>query len=228
MNTNIFNYLSYGVYIVTTMDGDKPVGCTANCAMQVTAVPATIAVSINHDNYTHACIEKTGKFAISILKETSDPIIIGAFGFSSSKNIDKFKHVSYEMKEGLPVLTDACGYIICNVIDKFETLTHTIFLGDALEGELGENPESAMTYAYYHKELKGKTSKNAPTFQTNESTSTGSAASVKTAPTEKIKEAPKKATFVCEVCGYEYFEDSVPADFICPICGQGADVMKTV
>ena len=72
INKNAFRNLSYGVYVVSTLDGERPTGCVANSAMQITSEPATIAVSINHDNYTNACIEKTGKFAISILTEQSN------------------------------------------------------------------------------------------------------------------------------------------------------------
>ena len=61
MNKNTFRNLSYGVYIISTLDGERPTGCVANSAMQITSSPASIAVSINHDNYTNACIEKTGK-----------------------------------------------------------------------------------------------------------------------------------------------------------------------
>ena len=60
-NTALFN-LSYGVYVVTTWGEGKATGCTANSAMQITATPATIAVSINHDNYTNKCIKDTGIF----------------------------------------------------------------------------------------------------------------------------------------------------------------------
>ena len=67
INKNAFRDMSYGVYVVSTLDGVRPTGCVANSAMQITSEPATIAVSINHDNYTNGCIEKTGKFAISIL-----------------------------------------------------------------------------------------------------------------------------------------------------------------
>ncbi|WP_094378657.1 rubredoxin [Lachnotalea glycerini] len=35
MNINAFNNLSYGVYIITTWDEERPTGCTANCAMQI-------------------------------------------------------------------------------------------------------------------------------------------------------------------------------------------------
>ncbi len=83
MNKNVFHKLSYGVYVVSTWDDGRPTGCTANSAMQITSSPVTIAVSINHDNYTNHCINETGRFAVSILAEDSDPSIIGTFGFKS-------------------------------------------------------------------------------------------------------------------------------------------------
>lgn len=52
MNKNAFYQLSYGVYVVSTWDKGRATGCTANSAMQITSSPATIAISINHDNYT--------------------------------------------------------------------------------------------------------------------------------------------------------------------------------
>ncbi len=40
MNKNAFRSLSYGVYIISTMDGERPTGCVANSAMQITSSPA--------------------------------------------------------------------------------------------------------------------------------------------------------------------------------------------
>lgn len=204
MNENVFRSMSYGVYIVTTMDGDRPTGCTANSIMQVTAVPATVAISINHDNYTNQCIQKHGKFAFSILAEESDPGLIGNFGFRSGKDVDKFDGVDYEMAGEVPVIKNTCGYVVCNVIDKLETATHTIFLGEVVEGEPYDEKAQAMTYAYYHKVIKGKSPKNAPTYL------------------PEVKEE-KKVEYVCDICGYVYEGDPLPEDFICPICGVGAD-----
>ena len=90
MNQNAVRKLSYGVYIISTLDGERPTGCVANSAMQITSSPATIAVSINHDNYTNECIKKSGKFALSIMSEEADPGIIGVFGFQSGKDTNKF------------------------------------------------------------------------------------------------------------------------------------------
>ena len=124
--------LSYGVYVLTTTLDGAPKGCIANSAMQITSTPATFAVSVNHNNFTNKCIQKSGKFAISVLATNSDPAIIGTFGFKSSETVDKFNGLSYKTVEGMPVLNDACGYIVCKVIDKMETSTHTVFLGEMI------------------------------------------------------------------------------------------------
>ena len=157
MNKNAFRQLSYGVYVVSTWDKGRATGCTANSAMQITSEPATIAVSINHDNYTNQCIQDTGKFAISILGEHSSPGIIGTFGFKSGRDSDKFGEVEQTVKGFLPVVADACAYIVCEVIDKMETSTHTVFLGKVLDADMLKE-DAPMTYAYYHNVIKGKSS----------------------------------------------------------------------
>lgn len=212
MNTNIFRNMSYGVYIVGATDNGRPTGCIANSIMQITSSPATIAVSINHDNYTNKCIKETGLFSFSILSEDSPADLIGTFGFQCGKDIDKFANVEYELVEGAPVVKNTCGYVVCKVIDKMETATHTVFLGEVIAAETYENAGHEMTYAYYHNVIKGKSPKNAPTYLPDE------------AP------APAAATvkYVCQVCGYVYEGDPLPADFICPVCRQGADKFKKV
>lgn len=212
MNNSAFRNMSYGVYIISTWDDKRPTGCTANSAMQITSDPATIAISINHDNYTNQCIEKTGKFAISILGENSDPSIIGTFGFQSGKNVNKFDSVKYEIKGDMPIVTGGCAYITCEVVNKIETDTHTVFLGKVIDADVLSKDDS-MTYAYYHKVIKGKSPKNAPTY-------------IK----EDISDEDNKVKYVCSVCGYEYlgsipFEE-LPDDYVCPICGQPKSVFK--
>ncbi len=211
MNKQVFRNFSYGVYVVSTLDGTRPTGCIANSIMQITSTPATIAISMNHDNYTNSCIRSSGKFAVSILSESSDPSLIGHFGFQSGKDINKFDAVTYNTVDGLPVIKDACGYLTCKVIDQLETSTHTVFLGEVVEGDvLSSDP--AMTYAYYHNVVKGKSPKNAPTYIEE----------------EQHKEVASK--WVCGICGYVYdgetaFEE-LPDTYTCPICKQPKTVFK--
>lgn len=41
-------------------------------------------------------------------------------------------------------------------------------------------------------------------------------------------DAKKTGKWICQVCGYVYEGEELPADFKCPICGQGADKFKKV
>lgn len=206
MNTNAFRNLSYGVYIISTLDGERPTGCVANSVMQITSSPATIAVSMNHDNYTHSCIEESGWFAVSVLSEQSAPCLIGTFGFQSGKESNKFDGVEAVEKEGIPVVTDACAYVVCKVINKMETSTHTVFLGEVVDADVLKNAEP-MTYTYYHKEVKGKSPKNAPTYL----------------PEEQDGEKAESEKWVCGICGYVH-EGELPEDYRCPVCRQPGSV----
>lgn len=213
MNKNAFRSLSYGVYVISTWDNGRATGCTANSAMQITSEPATIAISINHDNYTNKCIKENGRFSISILGENSDPGIIGTFGFKSGRDNNKFEEVQWDVKGFLPVVTDACAYIVCEVIDTMETSTHTVFLGQVTDADVLKK-DDAMTYAYYHNVIKGKSPKAAPTYIAEE------------APQEQ------KEKYVCGVCGYEYAGDvpfeELPDTYVCPVCKQPKSVFKKI
>ena len=198
MDNNILRDLSYGVYVVSTMNGDKPTGCIANSLIQVTY--DTIAVSINHDNFTNECITKCGLFGVSILGEHVDENVIPVFGFKSGREVFKFENIDSINIEGVNILTHATGYLVCKVIDKMETETHTVFLGKIIAGEKLES-DKPMTYAYYHKVKKGTSPKNAPTY---------------------IEEKVSGDCWKCIICGYIYEGDLTkePDDYICPLCKQ--------
>lgn len=199
MNKKALFDLSYGVYIVTSKDGTRDVGCVANSAMQVTSSPATVAVSINHDNFTNGAIKESGRFAVSIMPETASPSLIGTFGFKSSRDTDKFEGLPTLEKDGLHIIPTAKSYLVCRVIDTLETSTHTVFLGEVEDADVLTDGE-VMTYAYYHKVIKGKAPKNAPTY------------------VEETKEdaSPK---WKCGICGYVSDLSELPDDFTCPMCG---------
>ena len=95
--------------------------------------------------------------------------------------------------------------MIGNVIDVMETETHTIFLGEVTNAD-DYSDENPMTYKYYHEKLKGSSPKNAPTYEEKQDDE------------KKLDKKTKK--WKCKICGYVYEGDTVPEDFVCPICGQ--------
>ncbi len=163
MNNNVFKKLSYGVYIVACEYNGKYTGCTVNSIMQITSDPAIIALSVNHENYTHVCIEETKKFSISILSEQSNPLAIGTFGFRSGRDCNKFDIIPYDIKNSLPVIKDACAYLICELKGKIDTHSHTVYIAEVIDGDV-LNDIKPMTYEYYHNVIKGKSPKTAPTY----------------------------------------------------------------
>ena len=200
--------LSYGLYVIGAKDGDRYAGCVVNTVTQSTAKPVTLTVCINKDNYTNACVKKTKEFSVSILSEKVKESVFGIFGFSSSRDRDKFAEVPFGLTpSGLPYLNEGvAGYLQCKVIGFTENFTHTIFIAEVQEAENLFN-EPPMTYAYYHRVIKGKTPKNASAYVE-----------------EKVETADQAGSYVCGICGYVYpgskeeFE-GLPDDYACPICG---------
>lgn len=165
MDISALYKLSYGLYIIGAKDGERNVGLVVNTVTQSTSNPITLTVCINHDNYTNECIKKTKMFSVSILSEQTPQLTFGIFGFSSSRERDKFAEVPFATTEaGLPYLTEGVtGYLQCKVIDTIENFTHTIFVAEVTDAKNLSN-EPPMTYAYYHNVVKLKTPKNASTY----------------------------------------------------------------
>ncbi len=164
MNRKALQKLSYGVYIVTTADAEKKYGCVANSAMQITSSPASIAVSINHDNATHDKIMETKTFAVCVLPTDIDPMLIGGFGYRSSRDTDKFNDVSHTMHDGMPVPDTAMAWVTCHVTQTMDAGSHSIILGEVVDCDIVRDDAIPMTYLYYHTVIKGTSPKNAPTY----------------------------------------------------------------
>ncbi|MDR2860698.1 MAG: flavin reductase [Elusimicrobiota bacterium] len=211
MDIKALRDLSYGVFILGTRDGKRLTGCVVNVAIQTSSTPPIIAVCVNRENFTNACIKASGGFSVSILSENAHGDLIGRFGFKSGKDIDKFDGIKYELTaDNFPVVSEGiAGWLSCKVIDSKELATHTMFFGELTDAkQIGG--AKAMTYAYYHNVIKGKSPEKAPTYQKEEDTKM------------------EKKVWKCKVCGYVYDEsegafESLPADWKCPICGVGKE-----
>ncbi len=58
MNRAALHQISYGLYIVTSGQDGKFNGQIANSIVQATSKPATLAICINKENYTHELIQE--------------------------------------------------------------------------------------------------------------------------------------------------------------------------
>lgn len=200
-NKAIFN-ISYGLFVLVARQGEKDNACIINVAQQVTSDPLQLMICVNKQNLTHDMILRTLKFNLCPLSEEATMKPFQHFGFQSGHDVNKFAECETELRteNGLLYLPKFINSVISCVVTKSIDLgTHTLFIARVMETKvLTDSP--SITYAYYQQHIKPK------------------------------PEAPKteggKKKWVCEVCGYVYEGDELPADYICPWCKHPASDFK--
>ena len=207
MDITVLFKLTYGLYVVGTMDGERPVGCIINTCFQVTSQNPILAISLNKNNYTLDAIKRAGRFSLSILAEDTNPAIISSFGFCSSCDNDKYADYGYDMTEGAPMVKGKfAGRLVLDALNFVDNETHVVVLARLVDTVKGEG--TPMTYDYYHRVVKGKAPKNAPTYVAEEE-SKG----------DKAESAGNKKRYKCDICGYiAEVEGELPDDYRCPLC----------
>jgi len=197
-----FRNLTYGLFFITANDGDKDNGCIVNTVGQITVTPNQISISMNKNNLTHDMVLKTGVLNVSVLTQATPFSVFENFGLVSGKNEDKFKRAEAQSwSSKLKRAENGCYYLAnyanamfsCKVVSTLDAGTHTIFLAEVMEAQaIGTEP--SCSYAYYFENIKPK-------------------------PQLKKEE---KTGYICKICNYVYEGESLPADFICPLCKHGA------
>lgn len=189
---SILYSITQGVYVLTTIGS----GCVVDAVSQVSGGDAPlISVAVMKRNYTNEVLKKNDKFALSILSEKVEPKVVETFGMHSSKDYDKFSLVDTSEVEGIKVINDSIGYMVCEIVDTIENDTHTLFIGKVIERHRN-NDEKAMSYGYYQEHKEDFV---------------------------KVKTTSGKTAWVCQICGYIYYGDTLPSDFVCPKCGVGRE-----
>lgn len=142
--------LSYGLYVVASTKGELINGQCANTVFQITSAPPQIAIGIGTDRYTHEFIQESRIFSVNVLADDSIDLA-KHFGFQSGRDVDKFATVEYKLSElGLPLLSQALAIFQCRVVGELECGTHTLYLGEVLEGQV-QRKATPLTYAEYHR-----------------------------------------------------------------------------
>ena len=187
----LFN-IGYGLYVVTSKDGERDNALIVNTVSQLTDTPNRVAVTVNKQNYSHHIIKQTGIMNVNCLSVEAPFEVFEKYGFVSGRVKNKF--------EGEEVLRSDNGLVFLNwYINSFMSLkvedyvdlgTHGMFICSVTEARVISDRET-MTYTYYQKNVKPK------------------------------PQTEGKKGFVCKVCGYVYEGDELPDDFICPLCKHG-------
>ncbi len=190
--TALFN-IGYGLYVVTSNDGKKDNGLIVNTVTQVTNTPNRVAVCINKQNYSHHVIKQTGIMNINCLSVDAPFKIFETFGFQSGRTVDKFgTEQQLRSDNGLVFLQKYINAFMSLKVEQYIDLDTHGMFICSVTEARVLSDKETMTYTYYQNNVKPKPATEG------------------------------KKGYVCKVCGYVYEGETLPDDFICPLCKHGA------
>ena len=201
MNTKALYNLTYGVYFMSAQENGRDNACIINTAVQVANNPTRISIAAIKGNLTHDMILTTGKCNLSPLSIDAPFSLFQHFGMQSGRNVDKFADFSdvARSENGLYYLTKyATAFLSLNIVESHDLGSHTLFIGELVDCEVLAKAENC-TYGYYQTTIKA--SANKPAVKTG---------------------------WKCTVCNHVYEGETLPEDYICPICKHGKDDFEKI
>ena len=201
--------LSYGLFVLTTTTGEKSNGCITNTTIQVASEPNQISFAVNKANFTHDMVMQTKACNISVISKAADFELFKHFGFQSGRDVDKFAgYTDCKVAEnGIPYITKGTNaFFSIEVKQTVDLGSHTLFIGEPTAMEVLSDVSSA-TYAYYQSNIKPKPEAK---------------------PADQEQLPPGMHKWRCKICGYEYVGETLPEDYICPICKHPASDFELV
>ncbi len=197
---NALNKISYGLYVLTTNFDGIDNGCIINTVTQVANNPERIMICVNNANYTCELLKKSKKFNISVLTESAPFEVYKRFGFVSGRTNNKFQSTEgiFRSENNCFVIMENCNSYISGKVTDMIDLGSHTVFFAEITFSYVLNDEPSVTYSYYHSNIKPKPATNT------------------------------KKGYRCEICGFVYEGDSLPEDYVCPICKHGAADFKQI
>lgn len=193
--------VGYGLYMLSAKDGEKDNGCIINTAMQITSQSSIkFIISVNKMNATHDMIKKTKLFNISILTTEAPFNVFEQFGFKSGRDTDKFENIDYVSRDenGILYLTKYTNAYLAFKVIDMIDCDTHTIFLSELTNAKSLSDVESLTYNYYQKNIKPR-------------------------PEKEVISGWK-----CRICGYIYEGESLPDNFVCPICKHGAEDFEKI
>lgn len=122
-------------------------GLTATAVCSLTDSPPTILVCVNKTASAHDPIREAGCFSVNLLsRDHAD--IAGVFsGKGGIKGEDRFGSPDWDVLEtGAPILMNALAALDCELQERIEVTTHSVFIGRVADGVFNERAAPLLYY----------------------------------------------------------------------------------
>jgi 3-hydroxy-9,10-secoandrosta-1,3,5(10)-triene-9,17-dione monooxygenase reductase component len=126
----VLGHFGSGVAIITSIDGDEPVGMAVQSFSSLSLDPPYVMFAPAKTSTSWPRVQRTGRFCANILSEDQEPL---SRGFAVSGG-DKFAGVPWHASSnGSPILDGVLAWIDCTIEAEHEAGDHIIVVGRVLE-----------------------------------------------------------------------------------------------
>lgn len=126
--------INYGLFVLTSNDGDDYAASGTNWLSQASFEPPLIMAGVKADSGAAAIVAKTGIFAVNVL--AADQLDIGkAFFRSTTVEGDTINGHAFEPgpTTGSPLILATPYWFECRVTDTVERGDHTVFVAEVVD-----------------------------------------------------------------------------------------------
>lgn len=138
--------LASTVSIVTAGQGNQRRGLTVTSLCSLSVEPPSLVVCVNKASEGHRAILQSGSFCVNVAS-AEHRIISDCFaGRTQQHGLERFADGDWTvLVTGSPVLADAIAVLDCDVIDRLDHSTHTLFVG-GVRAVRSDSNRSALVY----------------------------------------------------------------------------------
>ena len=138
MFRGLMRHIASSVGVITTFHDGQLHGMTATAISSVSADPPRILIVVNRSTRSHPLISSSRNFIVNFLADSQRDL---GDRFSGKSN-DRFDGVAHCLgRRGAPILRGAAAYLECELVSETDAMTHTIFVGEVVGGDVsGASP----------------------------------------------------------------------------------------
>jgi flavin reductase (DIM6/NTAB) family NADH-FMN oxidoreductase RutF len=143
----LVSMLDYPMFVVTTTAGDERAGCLVGFASQVSIGPPRFLVGLSERNHTYRVAQHASHLAVHLVPRRHRELA-RVFGSETGDRADKFARYAWTTgPHGLPILDDAAGWFVGEVLSRYDLGDHVGFLLNPVEGSAPDAFDQLVTFA---------------------------------------------------------------------------------
>jgi flavin reductase (DIM6/NTAB) family NADH-FMN oxidoreductase RutF len=136
--------------VITATSPEGPVGMTTNALCSLSLDPLMVLACFDNDSRTLRVVRETGRFGVNLLR--ADHGELSRVFASKLPHRAKFDGVPYRMHDGVPILSEALGWLSVDLAALHPGGDHTIGTGHVRELSA---PQEGDPLVFYRGDYRG-------------------------------------------------------------------------